>query len=72
LTLRRCNPALHNQAHRERRTIRAALAAALIFLALAGCASDPRYRQGANWVAEQEAERKRLNDAGFPQYGGSM
>jgi uncharacterized lipoprotein len=53
-------------------TTRAALAAALAMLVLAGCASDPRYNQGVNWVTSQEAERKRLNDAGFPQYTGSM
>jgi len=57
---------------RERLNIRAALAAALILIALAGCASDPRYKQGVDWVTSQEAERKRLNDAGFPQYGGGI
>jgi hypothetical protein len=54
-----------------RRTPRAALAAALVLLALAGCASDPRYQQGIEWVVSQEAEKKRLDDAGFPQYVGS-
>jgi len=57
---------------RERRSIHAALAAVLIAIVLAGCASDSRYKQGLEWVTSQEAERKRLNDAGFPQYGGSM
>jgi hypothetical protein len=52
----------------ERRSFRAALAAVLVLLALAGCASDPRYKQGIEWVTWQEAEKKRLNDAGFPQY----
>jgi hypothetical protein len=52
----------------EVRGIRAALAAALVLLVLAGCASDPRYQQGLEWVLWNEAERKRLNDAGFPQY----
>lgn len=54
------------------RNIRAALAALLALLALAGCASDPRYQQGVQWVVEQEAEKKRLNDAGFPQYTGAL
>jgi hypothetical protein len=40
-------------------------------LAVAGCASDPRYSQGVEWVQWQEAEKKRLNDAGFPQYTGA-
>ena len=53
-------------------TTRAALAAALVMLVLAGCASDPRYKQGVDWVTWQEAEKKRLNDAGFPQYSGAM
>jgi hypothetical protein len=35
---------------------------------LFGCASDPRYSQGLDWVLWQEMERKRLDDAGFPQY----
>ena len=35
---------------------------------LAGCASDPRYKQGLEWVQWNEQEKKRLNDAGFPQY----
>lgn len=33
-----------------------------------GCATDPRYQQGLEWVLWMEAEKKRLNDAGFPQY----
>ncbi len=51
---------------------RAALAAALAMLVLAACASDPRSKQGVDWVTSQEAEKKRLNDAGFPQYSGAM
>lgn len=35
---------------------------------LGGCASDPCYRQGVEWVQWQEAERQRLQAAGFPQY----
>jgi hypothetical protein len=43
----------------------------LLLLALAvlgGCASDPRYAMGVKWVEEQEAERRRLQAQGFPQY----
>jgi hypothetical protein len=35
---------------------------------LSGCASDPRYKEGIAWVQWQEAERQRLQAAGFPQY----
>jgi outer membrane biogenesis lipoprotein LolB len=35
---------------------------------LAGCASDARRSQGVQWVEEQEAERRRLQAQGFPQY----
>ncbi len=35
---------------------------------VSGCASDPRYRMGVTWVEEQEAERRRLQAQGFPQY----
>lgn len=35
---------------------------------LAGCASDPRYRQGLDWVLWNEQEKRRLDAAGFPQY----
>lgn len=45
-----------------------ALALAAIVGVLAGCASDPRYSQGLQWVVEQEAERQRLQAQGFPQY----
>jgi hypothetical protein len=38
---------------------------------LAGCTSDPRYDKGLQWVLENEAEKKRLNDLGFPQYNTS-
>lgn len=41
---------------------------ALLAAGLAGCASDPRYKQGLEWVQWNEQEKKRLNDAGFPQY----
>jgi len=41
---------------------------ALLAVGLAGCAADPRYKQGLEWVQWNEQEKKRLNDAGFPQY----
>jgi len=49
---------------------RRAVAAAVLALAtLAGCASDPRRNQEVlDWVLWNEAEKKRLDDAGFPQY----
>ena len=53
---------------RVSRSIRAALAAALTVLVLAGCASDPRYKEGVGWVVWQEQERQRLQAQGFPQY----
>jgi hypothetical protein len=37
-------------------------------LTLASCASDPRYKQGLEWVVWQEQERQRLQAQGFPQY----
>jgi hypothetical protein len=49
--------------------IRAALAAALAVLTLAGCASDPRWNEGVGWVVWQEQERQRLQALGFTQYG---
>jgi hypothetical protein len=42
--------------------------ALVAFSILGGCASDPRYSQGLEWVQWQEAERQRLQAAGFPQY----
>ena len=41
---------------------------AVALLSLAGCASDPRYKEGASWVVSQEQERQRLQAMGFPQY----
>jgi uncharacterized lipoprotein len=41
---------------------------ALLAAGLAGCASDPRYKQGLEWVLWNEQEKARLNAAGFPQY----
>ena len=45
-----------------------AILAAVALGVLAGCASDPRYSQGLEWVQSNEAEKKRLQAAGFPQY----
>jgi uncharacterized lipoprotein len=45
-----------------------AILAALALGVLAGCASDPRYSQGLEWVQANEAEKRRLQAAGFPQY----
>ena len=53
------------------RSIRTALAAALILIELAGCAAGPSSQQTLDWIASQEAEKKRLSDAGFPQYVGA-
>jgi outer membrane biogenesis lipoprotein LolB len=47
---------------------RRVLLALVALSVLAGCASDPRYSQGIEWVQWQEAERQRLQAAGFPQY----
>jgi hypothetical protein len=47
------------------------LACLALALALAaGCASDPRYQQGLEWVQWIEQEKKRLEAEGFPQYTG--
>ena len=35
-----------------------------------GCASAPRYSKGVEWIVSMEAQKKQLNDAGFPQYPG--
>lgn len=41
---------------------------AAMVLGIAGCASDPRYKQGVEWAQWNEMEKKRLQAAGFPQY----
>ena len=51
---------------RVSRSIRAALAAALALIVLAGCAGRPS--EGVEIVVWQEAERQRLQAQGFPQY----
>lgn len=38
--------------------------------ALAACASGSSGGQAAKWIMENEAEKQRLNDAGFPQFVG--
>jgi hypothetical protein len=46
-----------------------------LFLAcagLAGCATGGAQSQGVKWFLENEAEKKRLDDAGFPQYTGAV
>ncbi|MGH8681507.1 MAG: hypothetical protein ACREVS_10995 [Burkholderiales bacterium] len=48
------------------RGIRAALAAVLAVVILAGCAGRPS--DGVDIVVWQEAERQRLQAEGFPQY----
>jgi hypothetical protein len=53
---------------RQLRNICAVLAGTLILAALAGCAAGPGSGNAVEWVVSQEAEKKRLNDQGFPQY----
>jgi hypothetical protein len=48
------------------RSIRAALAAALALIALAGCAGGPP--NAVDIVVWQQQERDRLQAQGFPQY----
>ena len=48
----------------------ATLAAALVLLALGGCASPQRSEQVLEWVVSSEAQKKKLDDDGFPQYVG--
>jgi hypothetical protein len=43
---------------------------ALVLAVVAGCTSDPRYQQGLEWVQWNEAQKKRLEAEGFPQYTG--
>lgn len=40
----------------------------LVAAGFAGCAADPRYKQGLEWVQWNESEKARLDAAGFPQY----
>jgi hypothetical protein len=41
---------------------------AVMVLGVAGCAADPRYKHGLEWVQSNEMEKKHLQAAGFPQY----
>jgi uncharacterized lipoprotein len=43
---------------------------ALALALMAGCTSDPRYKQGLEWVQWNEEQKKRLEAEGFPQYTG--
>jgi hypothetical protein len=39
--------------------------------ALAGCAPlEQRRAEGTSWIVQQEEERRRLEEAGFPQFSG--
>jgi type IV pilus biogenesis protein CpaD/CtpE len=40
------------------------------FAALAGCTSGPNQSRGTQWIEEDEAQKRRLEAAGFPQYIG--
>ena len=48
--------------------------AALLLLAsfggLAGCTSAPTQSQAVQWIEHNEAEKRRLEAAGFPQFIG--
>lgn len=54
-----------DESNRRARTLLAAVAIAV----LAGCAAGQQ-SQAVQWIKEDEAQRQRLNDAGFPQYNG--
>jgi hypothetical protein len=53
------------------RNVRAALAATLTLIVLAGCATSGSPSQAQQWIMEDAAQKQRLNDAGFPQYVGA-
>jgi hypothetical protein len=42
--------------------------AVLFGLVASGCASGTRSSQGVDWIVANEAEKARLQAAGFPQY----
>ena len=48
----------------------AAIALSVVLAFAAGCAGDPRYSPGLEWVQWNEAQKKRLEAEGFPQYTG--
>jgi hypothetical protein len=49
-----------------------AVVLASIAAGLFGCASGASQGKATQWILENEAEKKRLNDAGFPQYTGPV
>jgi hypothetical protein len=49
-----------------------AVVLASIGAGLVGCASAAPEGRALQWVLENEAEKKRLNDAGFPQFTGPV
>jgi hypothetical protein len=50
------------------RIARRVVAGVLLCLAVGGCASDPRFKEGLAWIEYNEAQKARLNAQGFPQY----
>jgi hypothetical protein len=44
----------------------------IVAVGLVGCAAGGSRSQAVKWHLENEAEKKRLNDAGFPQYSGPV
>jgi len=44
----------------------------LLAASLAGCGTTGAQSQGVKWFLENEAEKKRLDDTGFPQYSGAV
>lgn len=48
-----------------------ALLLASVAAGLAACASGASQGKAVQWVTEDEAEKARLNAAGFPQYVGA-
>jgi len=51
-------------------SLRAALGASVLLAILSGCASPQRSEQVLEWVVSSEAQKKKLDDEGFPQYVG--
>ncbi|HSD42546.1 MAG TPA: hypothetical protein VLD36_11845 [Burkholderiales bacterium] len=58
----------------NRDTLRIAVLLGLLIAVggLVGCAAGGAQSQGVKWYLENEAEKKRLDDAGFPQYTGAV
>jgi hypothetical protein len=48
----------------------ACVALTVAVAAIAGCAADPRYKQGLEWVLWNEQQKQQLEAQGFPQYTG--